>query len=172
VARVMAPTSSARAFLAGLLGQDETVHTRRGDVHVRRGGAPGALANLRGGTANMPLLGPVLASDAPAMSEASAIHEQFGHNEGKGAGYDLQQALSGHGTPKGVAGAYWGPSEVYAYSTQPAELSQDEILNVYGPALMKNPELMQHFLRHRNPESDWPSSAEAWAARLKQGRIK
>jgi hypothetical protein len=162
----------ANPFLEGLIGKAETVHTRRGDVSARRGGVPGLLANMAGGTANLPVVGPVLASDAPAMDEVSAIHEQFGHNQGKGALYDLEQRLKGSSTPKGLAGVQWAPSEVYAYSTQPAALSQDEILNVYGPELMKRPELMAYFLKHRNPESDWPGSADAWAARLKQGRIK
>jgi len=120
------------------------------------------LAEIAGGTANLPLVGPVLSADAPAMSEASAIHESEGHDKGKGAIYDVMSRLRGQGTPSGLAEAYWRPSEVYAYSTQPAELSRDEILNVYGPALKARPELLAYLMQHRAPQSDWPTTMEGF----------
>lgn|SRR5574341_685053 len=147
-----------QSLLDALLGKKEEVPTRLGPTSVRRGGLSGQLASLAGGTANLPLVGPVISSDAPAVSEESAIHEAKGHEEGRGALYDLIQSLRGYGTPEGAAPAYWRPSEVYAYTTQPAELSGNE-LSGYGADMLRRPELIEYFERHRNPQSDWPSPA-------------
>jgi hypothetical protein len=153
------PTGAAAgAFLRGLAGEREEVPTRRGPVTARRGGIPGLLASIAGGTANAPILGPIASSDAPPIDEVSAIHEQFGHNEGRGALYDLKAKLKGEGTPSGLETGqdkYWSPSEVYAYTTQPAELSANDI-PMYRVMIQQRPELLEYFLKHRNPESDWP----------------
>lgn len=156
----MGPRPGADKLIEALMGKVETVPTRKGQLSARRGGVPGLLASLAGGTANLPGLGPILSSDAPPMSEASAIHENLGHEEGKGALYDIGETISGRGTPEGMPSAYWRPSEVYGYTTQPAELSSDEIKNVFGLSIMKNPKLMEYYLSHRNPESDWPKTIE------------
>jgi hypothetical protein len=150
----------AGEFLRGLAGEEETTQTRRGPVTARRGGIPGALASLKGGTANFPVLGNILSSDAEPLSEESAIHEEFGHNAegGKGLGYDIMSKLRGEGTPGGLPPGqdlFWSPSEVYAYTTQPAELSANDIPN-FRVMIQQNPELREYFNKHRNPDSDWP----------------
>lgn len=91
------------------------------------------------------------------MDEVSAIHEQFGHSEGKGLGYDLKSKLMGEGPPidLGTQSAFWSPSEIYAYTTQPAELSANDIPN-FRVMIQQHPELREYFKKHRNPKSDWP----------------
>jgi hypothetical protein len=99
------------------------------------------------------------------MSEASLIHEALGHLEGRGAGYDLVEALKGHFTPVGESAEFWRPSEVYAYSTQPARTPTgelDEDLRRVGVDLLNKPDLLSYYLQHRNPQSDWPTTREGF----------
>lgn len=149
------------------MGKRVTVPTAKGDLSYRQGGLPGALAAMAGGTANVPLVGPSAASDAPPMTQASIIHESLGHDKGRGAMYDLIEALKGHFTPEGQASTFWRPSEVYAYSTQPSKDERgvlDEDLKRVGVTLLDKPELMDYYLRYRNPQSDWPSTVEGFKA--------
>lgn len=132
--------------MAAVLGQKKTVSTRKGDVEYREGGIgglfgkPGALA----GTVISP--GPI--------NEATAIHEQMGHNEGKGAGHDWMEYLKGYRPAQYGNKMFTEPSEIYAHTTQPAELSYDDMVN-YANLMKANPEFVQHFEKYKNPETDW-----------------
>jgi hypothetical protein len=146
--------SGVEALIQALAGQKKTANTPRGPIQYRQGGLPGALADVVGGTAYMPGLGSISSSE---MTPVSAIHEQQGHGEGEGAISDLVAALSWKGgpskLPKGWE-AFWRPSDVHAYTTQPASLSHVDMIN-YRDMIRQNPELRAYFDRDKNPSTDW-----------------
>ncbi len=143
-------------------GEQKSVETPQGELSYREGGFPGAMANIVGGTANMPGVGPI--SSSP-MSAASVSHETA-HGD-RGAISDLMEMIKGHTTPSGEAAAFWRPSETYAYSSQPAhDPSQpgglDLDLKRVGTTLLDKPDLLEYYLQYRNPKSDWPTSLEGF----------
>ncbi len=164
MSNTMTPPSSWERLKRALIGTPETTQTRMGPVEYRRGGIPGLISKASGG-APLAMPGTIGVSDEP-LSEASAIHEQFGHKQGRAGGYDFKQRLANpdkdlvkkFGFEKQIAadpflGEFLKPSEIYAYTTQPMELSANDMSRVR--ALMQNPEYRAFFEQHKNPNTDW-----------------
>jgi hypothetical protein len=163
--------SGVEALIQALAGQKKTANTPRGPIQYRQGGLPGALADVVGGTAYMPGIGPISSSE---MTPESAIHEQQGHGEGEGAISDLIAALTWKGAPSGQPKAFWRPSDVHAYTTQPAALSRVDMIR-YRDMIRENPELQAYFNRDKNPETDWDlenippdPQAEEWMRKVQE----
>lgn len=157
----MNPPSMWERLKRTVVGTPGTMQTREGPVDYRQGGIPGLLSQLKGG--NPVTLGTMVATSNP-MDEASAIHEGLGHAQGRGALYDIQQQMANpvKGAPQawkdiakkyGISEDYFKPSEIYAYTTQPAELSVEDMRQF--SKLMQDPGYAEHFNKYKNPKSDW-----------------